>query len=465
MCIVGIDLATRAVHRAIIATERGDFVSPVLKFRTQQADLEGLYAKVQQHQRSSAPLRVVMEATDIVWYPIAVFFQQRGATVHVVTPQLSAALGDFYHRQAHSDRLAARTLARLPLVLRNHPKLYPWCFSGPDYLALQRGCRELERLVGSISASKNRLQSTDHLGWPDLGPRVFAKAFGPAARWFRDHYYHPQHVVSVGESGLRDAWRVAKTYDGKEDWIAPLVALAQELIWLYAATGPYLDYEALAAAVHREQRRLRTYEQDAHAVRLHVTRPLYRKLHPSRNLETLKGVGQDGAAVYTGFIGQPQRFPSHRRFRGWHGMIPRSAQSGTQESKGLGISQAGPNPVKKFAYLNADVARRWDPQIAAIYYDQMVHKGKHHNQAVCACATHLLDRVRVILLEDRPYELRAVDGTPVTASEAQAIINERYHVPQEVRRRRTKRAREARAQRRAERKYNRRRSRPSEVRG
>jgi len=90
-------------------------------------------------------------------------------------------------------------------------------------------------------------------------------------------------------------------------------------------------------------------------------------------------------------------------------MIPRSAQSGENESKGLDITQAGPNPIKKYSYLGGDVARQWDPQIADIYYDQMVNKGKHHTQAMCACATHLLDRVRIILLKDRPYELRDVN--------------------------------------------------------
>jgi hypothetical protein len=82
------------------------------------------------------------------------------------------------------------------------------------------------------------------------------------------------------------------------------------------------------------------------------------------------------------------------------------------------------------AYLNADVARRHDPQIAAVYYDQMVKKGKHHNQAVCACATHLLDRIFVVLQEERPYELRDVDGTPVTPKEARAIISSLYTLPE-----------------------------------
>jgi hypothetical protein len=85
----------------------------------------------------------------------------------------------------------------------------------------------------------------------------------------------------------------------------------------------------------------------------------------------------------------------------------------------------------------------------------MVHKGKHHNQAVCACATHLLDRVLAILREDKAYELRDVDGTPVTVHQARTIIAERYTVPDEVRERNNKRGRRERAERKAEKKHQR----------
>lgn len=161
------------------------------------------------------------------------------------------------------------------------------------------------------------------------------------------------------------------------------------------------------------------------------------------------------------------RFVTHRDLRGWHGMVPASEQSSDAEKKGLRITSAGPDPVKKYGYINAEVMRQWDPQtcgersrtIAAIYQDQMMNKGKHHCQAVCACATHLLDRVRAVLRDGRPYELRDVDGRPVTWQEARAIIAERYHVPDEVRQRNCKRARKAQQDRRAEKKQKR-RSRP-----
>jgi transposase len=454
MRIIGIDLGVTAKHRAIIADERSEFISPIIKFASRLADLEELRARALQGAEPDCALVVVMEATNIVWYPVAVYFLRQGATVHVVNPRLSADLARFYKRHAKSDRLAAKVLARLPLV--SPDSVYPLILSGADYLALQRGCKELDRLTTQASAIKNRLQATDHLGWPGLKPRVFSAPLQPPARWFREHYYNPQQVLEAGVEGVRRAWRIAEAYNNDEDWIESLVALAKEVQLLYGQPNVYLDYNALAAEVSREQRRLAALEAEAKYVQLKITRPLYRRLHASRNLESLKGVGQDGAAVYAGFVGDPGRFTTNRGFRGWSGMIPRSDQSGEHEGKGLRITRAGPDLVKKYLYLDADVARRWDPQLAALYHKQMVKYGKHHSQAVCACATHLLDRIRVILTEDRPYELRDVDGTPVTTEQARAIISERYTVPEEVRRRNNKRARRQRAERRAERKEERR---------
>jgi hypothetical protein len=303
-------------------------------------------------------------------------------------------------------------------------------------------------------ALQNRIQAIDGFAWPGLDA-VFAEPFSPLARWFREHWYQPAQVIAAGASTLEHAWQTAPVAtDGATptDWASALVRLAQQTLAVYGTDSPHLDYAYLQAEVTREQTLLAVVEMHHHALQLQTVRPLYRQLHPSRNLETLKGVGQDGAAVYLSFITDPHRFADHSHFRGWTGMIPDSKQSGAREAKGLHISQAGPDLIKKFAYLGAESARQWDPQIAALYYDQIVEHGKHHNQAVCACATHLLDRIWTILKEERPYELRDVDGTPVTVERARAIIAERYTVPKEVRQRNNQRTRRERMERRAERK-------------
>jgi hypothetical protein len=212
-----------------------------------------------------------------------------------------------------------------------------------------------------------------------------------------------------------------------------------------------VDFEALQAEAVMKQKWLSQLEADRDQLRQNVVFPLYHQLHPSGNLETIYGIGEESAAVFLSFFGDPRRFPNGRQMRGWSGMVPNSKQSSESESKGLHISQAGPDLIKKFAFLDAEVARRYDPQLAAIYYDQMVNKGKHHTQAVCAVATHLLDRVLVVITEDRPYELRDVDGTQVSPERAREIIAEKYTVPEEVRKRNNRKARLARVEKRAER--------------
>ena len=101
--------------------------------------------------------------------------------------------------------------------------------------------------------------------------------------------------------------------------------------------------------------------------------------------------------------------------------------------RGLGITKAGPARVKRALYQAAQAARRYDPQLAAIYYRQMVEYGKTHKQATGAVMSHLASRIYTILKEDRPYELVDVDGKPVSMAESRQIVKERYTVPQEIR--------------------------------
>lgn len=453
MRTIGIDLAVRAEHRAVVADEQGSFVTSVLAFHTAPAELDRLLAQA----RATAPgceLQAVMEATGMSWFPVAVYLHRQGLQVYVVNCQQVADLRRYYKRHAKSDRIDARVLARLPLV--NPDQLHPLHLATPTALACQRGCRELDRLAKQITASLNRLRASDRWAWPGLETTVFPDPFNRAGRWFRQHWYDPHQVLAVGATVLRQRWQESALNPADSgEWVEPLVQLAQESLTLYGQEATYLDYAYLQAEVQREQARMQAAEEAHHALQLKTVRRLYRQLHPSRNLETIKGVGQDGAAVFASYIGDPKRFRSVRACRSWSGLIPDSRQSANTEAKGLHITQAGPNLVKKFAYLDAETARQWDPQLAALYYDQMVHKGKHHNQALCAVATHLLDRILVVLRDDRPYELRDVAGRPLTTTQAREIVLRDYTVSDEVRSRNNKRARQTRADGRAERKQKR----------
>lgn len=447
MRTLGIDLAVTAPHKAVVADERGQFVSPVLTFHSDWRDLEQVVTRARVGVAPDEPLQAVMEPTGMAWFTVAVGLHQLGvAPIYLVNGRKVHDLRKFYRRHSSSDRISARVLAKMPSV--DAESLYPLELPTAAQLACQRGCKELDRLDTLSTAIQNRLRDTDRFAWPGLEERVFSDLFSPAVRWFRANWYDPARVVAAGAAEIRRTAAAVVAPGDDLSWVEALVALAAELVKLYSPA--YLDYGWLQQEVQRDQFLLEVVEHQICQVWQETVQPLYYQLHPCRNLESLYGVGERSAAVYASFIGRAGRFPNQSHFRGWHGLVPDSRQSGEAQSQGLHVSQAGPDPVKKVAYLGADVARRYDPQIAALYYDQMVHKGKTHPQAVCACATHLLDRVRTVLLEDRPYELRDVDGTPVTPEQARAIIAERYTVPEEIRAQRKRRARRARAERRAE---------------
>jgi hypothetical protein len=82
------------------------------------------------------------------------------------------------------------------------------------------------------------------------------------------------------------------------------------------------------------------------------------------------------------------------------------------------------------------IGRAHDPQLACVYYREMVHNGKTHMQAMGADMSHMSARILAVLREDKPYDLRDMDGRQVTREEARSIILSKYQVTEEIRRER-----------------------------
>jgi transposase len=445
--IIGIDLAVEAAHKAVVLDQASnEFVSGLMPFHTDPAEIDRVVQAARAHTTEGLRLVAVLEATAMSWFTVGTYLLNQGVQVYRVHGRQTADQRKVYQRHAKSDRIDARVLARLYLTCPE--RLTPLYLPSGAQMELQRLCRELARLVSQSTAIKNRLLAIDGYAW--LGLRDILPPYGPAARWLRSHWYSPWRVLQAGIEPITQAWKADNPdAPGPLDWIPALAQKAQRVTALYK--DPLrVDYEHLQASLAREQDRLQQLEVQQRHLRIKVLRPLYRKLHPQRYLETLPGVAQDSAAVYIAFVGDIRRFPSLCRFRGWSGLVPASSQSGEAQAKGLHITQAGPDLVKSTAFLNAGVSRLYDPQIAAIYYDQMMTKGKHHLQAICACATHLLNRIYAVLHQNRPYQLRDVDGTSVSKRLARAICTQRYQVPEDVRRHNNYRVRRAWAEQRLE---------------
>jgi transposase len=446
--IIGIDLAVTARHTAVVLDgNRNEFIGPVIRFETQPAALEKLLQQARTGLGEAGQVVAVLEATGMAWYPVAVYLHQRGVQVYRLNGRMTADLRRVYWRHASSDCIDGRVLARLYQVApeRLH-RLQP---PSGDYLALQRACRELARWRQLIIGTKNRLLAYDQLAWNGLSQVVPVEA----RAWVRGQWYDPWQVHQAGLAQLAAAWQAASSSPQPQTtWLASWLERAEVMIQLYGSPA-MLNYPALQALVGRELERLAQAEAAVEQLKRQLIRPLYRKLHPSQVLSSIVGIGQDSAAIYLAFIQDLSRFPSVAHFRNWVGLVPASHQSGHFEARGQSITQAGPDLVKATLYLNANTARLWDPHLAQLYYTQIVKYGKHHNQALCACASHLANRIYAVLKRDRPYQLRDLDGNLITKAQARHICRDTFKVPDDIRTRTNVQVRKARAQQRIERRW------------
>ena len=104
-------------------------------------------------------------------------------------------------------------------------------------------------------------------------------------------------------------------------------------------------FAALQEEISRELRLLEVEESESESISQRL-KDLYRELHPSDNLCTIPGVGEQTAPVFLAVIGDPARFHSQAAFANYNGVVPDSRQSADTEAKGLRMTKAGPAIMK-----------------------------------------------------------------------------------------------------------------------
>ncbi len=146
----------------------------------------------------------------------------------------------------------------------------------------------------------------------------------------------------------------------------------------------------------------------------------------------MPGVGIIYGAQILARLGDPARFRSLAGARSFTGLVPSLTASGLNGRHGP-PTKSGDAPLREALFMAANAARRADPTLAARYYRLMVHQGKHHTSALCAISPILLTRLIACWRAGVPYQIRDIDGTPLTTAQGRAIIAQRYRVSDELR--------------------------------
>src|ERR687897_908394 len=426
---MGIDIAVRAPHQASLADERGQLLWSGHRFRTAASDLERLWALLPKGT-SPTQVTIVMEPTRNAWVPLAAWFRRRGAQVVLVSAERSADLRAYYAKHTKSDRLDSVLLARLPML---HPEgLHPERGLGPGD-PLRRATKLHSTLVKRRTTSLARLDALLEILGPDWHA-AFSADLGNKTplRFLAAGYADPHTVRRLGRARLaRFLYRPSRGAFG-EAMAEQLLAAARASLDLW---GEDISFPDLAEDIAIEARLALALTEEIKELDERIA-ILVRDRDPDRIITSAPGVGAVTGAVILGRLGDATRFSSLAAARSFSGLVPSLDSSGVSGRHG-GPTKRGDALLREALFLSANQARRLDPTLAANYHRLMVQSGKHHNSALCHIATTLLTRVVACWKNQTAYQLRSVDGQPVTAAEARVIIAERYQIPHDIRRART----------------------------
>jgi transposase len=428
---VGIDLAIRGDHVARILDDGRPSGKPI-RFRLTSDSLTRLVTSLRAGLPSGSTITAVMEPTGMSWFPVAHWLRKAGITVIRVKGQRVRALRRYLSEHTKTDAADAYVLGAIPLFggVPADPVYVP----DAERHALQRLTRQRERLEDEVCAIKRRLLDLIRWACPALEAALPDLRTNLSLAVLRE-LLDPACVLKMRRSALLRF--VAKHASGNHPHSGPfaetlvdgLKAAASETRLLHGGT---IDFTCLQMEAAIEIDRMRSVEQHLSELRREIE-VLYGKLHPSDALRTIPGIGDALAPLVLGVLHEARRFAGLHQLRGFCGMFPRTNSSGGADQPGQAITQSGNNRIKRALYLAADAARRIDPGLAEAYWRLMVRKGHHHKQALCAVATRLVNRIGKVLRTGEDYELRDIDGTPISVAQGRAIVAERFSIPAEIR--------------------------------
>jgi len=434
---VGVDLGKKSKHVAVVVDDLAKEIGKPFKFNTSAEGIESLIDYLKSIKPGENNFRFIMEPTP-TWRLIGTYLRGLGYEVCLVGQAETHDLRKALDRHKRTDRLDALTLARVPYVMpeKIHAAAIP-----PDekWDALYRGVKKEKKMAGMIAAMKQAILELAEESIPGV-TRVIPDISEPLAKLIYSDYLDPRKIASFSYESFRTELeeKLGRNIDGSK--VESLISLSREALKLHRFG--YISLDSISEELHEELMVLNALEIGQQKLQL-KNYELYNSLDPNNHILSIPGIGKVLAPVFLVLSFIVAGMDNSKKLRSYAGFVPNVSKSGLSDKKGTKMTKAGPGWLKRAVFLAADVARRTDPQLSMVYYRSMTEKGNHHTKAVCEVGVHLLDRVFRVLKNDVPYELRSPEGFPISKAESQEIIRSRYIVPEEVRKSRRNRKREA----------------------
>ena len=385
--IIGMDLGRKSAHDIVIP--RRETAQPLgrsFRIRSTVEGLQQLVTRLQQVAQPGEEIAFVMDAPGKAWIPLATVLQQRGYPLYRPSAHRVRRLRQAGHRKDKSNRLDALTLARCLLL---YPKdTSPIFLPQKEQAQLDQVVRQRDRLVDSHRRRLQRIQDLCEPINPGLTQAAGSFLKTEAGRAFLRQYLDPETVVRLGKQRLADFLQRRYRLTLSPPILGAIFQACQQAVALYQPVrdaglmpfDPALLQEEMnweLDQLEREEQRLRHLEQQIIQ--------LNQQLDPHQVLISLPGVHHLLAAGIRTCVGHLDRFSTLTQHRGFAGLYPSTRKTGDSAASSTPLCKMSCNRYKRYLYLAAENAYKWDVDGAAFYHKRR-QRGHTHTQAVCAVA-------------------------------------------------------------------------------
>lgn len=422
---IGIDAAVVADHHIVVRRPEAGRLGSVVDDFVVPPTLTGMDQLTKRLSAWSGAVAVA-EPTSMTWLPLSIALGNAGVELALVGNRHSARLRSALAGKNKSDPIDAAVLSRAGEFFELEPARVPT----PSELALRRAAQRRGKTILDANRCLRRVVSQARWAFPDVwnafrGSRSTALAV--LARWphlealARARVSSITEVVATHTRGVAHVEQRAQNIrSAAQAWVefweghVDLDALGWETSELLA------DLAAAEARVERATERTREYWEQIWGDDL--------------LLLSVPGMGPILAPTVRAFLADGTHLDDAKAAQSFVGLNPSNWSSGQMEAPSRAITKEGPPVLRLAFYQAANVARSHDPQLADFYRKLMVERGHCHTKANCAVARKLVARTWATITSGTPYELRDLDGTPITRRQATALAAS-LAVPDDVRRR------------------------------
>lgn len=395
MAFVGIDIGKRS-HEAMFLDEGGEQQGKALRFATTRAGAQEFLGRLKE---AGSPTVCALEATGHYWVALYTFLRDAGVEVIVLNPLQTDAYRQSFLRKAKTDRRDAWIIADLARTGRGRAALVP------DHVILQ--LRELTRfrfsLVDQIADLKRKILSLLDRVFPEY-ETLFSDVFQKSSRALLTQAATAEEFAAFSLEELSTLLHhSSRGRLGEEKARQIRSQAAQSLGVSFLADAVRVEIRCLLAHVAFLEDQVADLDDQIAVLLAQVPAGSY--------LTTIKGMGPTSAATILAEIGDIHRFDDPKKLVAFAGLDPSTHQSGQFHGEHATLSKRGSPYLRRAIWLAAHPVRQCNPDLQEVY-ERKLKQGKCHQQAMAAVAHRLLNRVYVVLKEQRPFVIRSVDATP-----------------------------------------------------